>query len=76
VTWTLPVGSGGVDFIAEAFNLFNTTNYDVNSVDNFEFLAGPLLTNPDIPNVPNPNFGQYRDALDPLEIQLGVRWRF
>jgi len=76
VTWTLPVGGGGIDIIAEAFNLFNTTNFDVNSIDNFEYLAGPLLTNPDIPFVENPNFGQYRDALDPLEIQLGVRWQF
>ena len=76
-SWTLNIkGGSGLEFIAEAFNLFNTVNIDVNSVDNFEFVAGPTLANPDIPVVENPNFGQYRDALDPLEIQLGVRWQF
>ena len=77
VSWTLNIkGGSGLEFIAEAFNLFNTVNLDVTSVDNFEFLAGPTLANPNIPVVENSNFGQYRDALDPLEIQFGIRWQF
>jgi len=76
LTWTLPIGDGGLEFIAEAFNLFNTKNYDVNSIDNNEYFAGPTLLNPDLPFVENSNFGQYRDTLDPLEIQLGIRWQF
>jgi hypothetical protein len=76
VTWTLPLGSGGIDFIAEAFNLFNTTNYDVNSIDTSEFLAGPTLADPTLPYVDNPNFGNYSATLSPREIQLGVRYTF
>jgi len=38
-------GRAGVDVIAEAFNLFNRTNYDVNSIINGEFLSGPTLAN-------------------------------
>ncbi len=77
VSWTLELKGGtGLEFIAEAFNVFNTVNNDVTSVDNFIWLLGPTLANPDIPVVENPNYGQYRDALDPLEIQLGIRWQF
>jgi len=76
LTWTLVFGSGSIDFIAEAFNLFNTTNYDVNSIDNSEFLAGPTLINPGVPYVDNPNFGNYSGTLAPREIQLGMRYRF
>ena len=65
-----------LDLIIEAFNVFDTTNYDVSSVDRFEFLSGPTLANPDRPYVPNSNFGQYRATLDPREIQLGMRYRF
>jgi len=76
VTWTLAIGNGSIDFIAEAFNLFNTTNYDVNFIDNAEFLAGPTLVNPDIPYVDNPNFRNYSGTLPSREIQLGMRYRF
>lgn len=77
VSWTLGIkGGSGLEFIAEAFNLFNTVNYDVTSVDTAEFFSGPTLLNPAIPAVANPGFGQYRATLDPLEIQLGVRWQF
>jgi len=77
VSWTLGIkGGSGLEFIAEAFNLFNTVNYDVTSVDNAEFFTGPTLLDPSIPFTPNPSYGQYRATLDPLEIQLGVRWQF
>jgi len=76
LTWTLDVGNGAIDFIAEAFNLFNRVNYDVNSVDGAEYLAGPTLANPDLPFVENPNFGNYSATLAPREIQLGMRYRF
>jgi outer membrane receptor protein involved in Fe transport len=76
ITWTLDVGNGAIDFIAEAFNLFNRVNYDVNSIDNAEFLAGPTLANPAIPYVDNPNFGNYSATLPPREIQLGMRYTF
>ena len=68
VTWSLPLGGAGdLDFIAEAFNLFNTVNYDVVTINNAQFLQ---------PEVPNPNFGAYRSTLSPREIQLGLRYRF
>ncbi|NOZ95430.1 MAG: TonB-dependent receptor [Acidobacteria bacterium] len=76
LTKTFQVGDGELEIIIEAFNVFNTTNYDVNSVDQFEYLSGPTLANPDRSYVPNPNFGKYRATLDPREIQLGMRYRF
>jgi hypothetical protein len=76
VTWTLHLGKGSIDFIAEAFNLFNTVNYDVNTIDNAEFLGGPTLANPDLAYIDNPNFGNYSGTLAPREIQLGLRYSF
>jgi len=77
VTWTIPFGDhDGLDLIAEAFNLFNTTNYDVTSVDNAEYLSHPTMANPELPAIANPNFGEYRATLAPLEVQLGLRYRF
>jgi len=68
LTYSVPLGgSGNLDLIAEAFNLFNTVNYDVVSVNNAQFLQ---------PGVANPNYGQYRATLPPREIQLGLRFRF
>ncbi len=40
--------SNRLDVIVEAFNLFDTTNYDVNSINSAEFLAAPTATNPAI----------------------------
>jgi hypothetical protein len=57
-----------LDVIAEAFNVTDVTNYDVNSIDTAEFLSGPTL--------PNPNFGKPRATLPGREIQLGLRWAF
>ncbi|MBX7187640.1 MAG: TonB-dependent receptor [Vicinamibacteria bacterium] len=67
---------GGVDAIAEGFNLFNTVNYDVNSVQSGQYLSGPTLTNKTAAYVANPRFGQYLATLPPREFQLGVRLTF
>jgi hypothetical protein len=60
----------------KAFNVFNTTNYDVNSIDGAEFLSGPTPANPALAAVRNPNFGRARATLPGHEIQLGLRWEF
>jgi hypothetical protein len=65
-----------IEVIAEAFNVLNTTNYDVNSIDGAEFLSGPTLANPALAAVRNPNFGKARATLPGREIQLGLRWVF
>ena len=69
-------GNNRLDVIAEAFNLTDATNYDVNSIDTAEFLSGPTLANPALPFVRNPNFGRARATLPGREIQLGLRWLF
>lgn len=76
VTKSFVFGDTGVDLILEGFNLFDETNFDVTSVDQAEFLAGPTLANPAAPFVANPNFGRYRATLDPREFQLGLRVKF
>jgi hypothetical protein len=68
----LPMGQ--VEAIAEAFNLTNVTNYDVQSVQGAEYLAGPTAANP--AGVRNARFGQYGATLPAREFQLGVRWVF
>jgi len=70
------LGDQRLEVIAEAFNLLNTTNYDVNSIDGAEFLSGPTLANPALPAVRNANFGRARATLPGREIQLGLRWEF
>jgi hypothetical protein len=72
----LPLGERHLEFIFEAFNLFNRVNYDVNSLLNGEFLSGPTAANPALPTTVNPRFGQYTATLPPREIQLGVRFAF
>ncbi len=70
-------GSGqGIDFIAEAFNLFNRDNEDVTSIVSNEFLSGPTLANPGAALVPNPRYRQYLATLPPFEMQIGVRFAF
>ncbi len=77
VTCRLPFAErAGADFIFEAFNLFNRTNYDVNSINSGEFLSGPTLANPAATLVPNPRYGQHNATLPPREMQLGVRVTF
>ncbi len=74
LTKSLRLGGGDLDLMIECFNLFNTTNYDVNTVDNAEFLIDP--SSGSMAPVPNPRFGEYLDTLPPREVQLGVRYRF
>jgi len=69
-------GAGTVEVIAEAFNLFDHTNYNVNTVDSAEFLSGPTVTNRTAPYVRNPNFGKYAATFAGREIQLGLRYSF
>lgn len=76
LTKTVPIGTQHVDVIVEGFNVLNTVNYDVTSIDGAEFLSGPTLANPALPFVKNPNFGKARATLPAREIQLGLRWAF
>jgi hypothetical protein len=77
LTYRLPVRDrAGFDLIAEAFNLFNRTNYDVNYVQSNEFRSGPTPANPAVPLVPNPDVGEFLNTLPPREFQLGVRFTF
>lgn len=66
----------GLDLIVEGFNLFNTVNHDVNSVQSGQFTSGPTLANPRAVAVPNPRYGQYTATLPPREFQLGARLTF
>jgi hypothetical protein len=75
VTKAIPVGSfGQLQAIAEAFNLTNYKNFDVQSIQAGEFLSGPTIANPNAVFVRNPRFGQYTSTLPAREIQLGLRW--
>lgn len=68
VTKGFPVaGFGRLEAIAEAFNVTNVTNYDVQSVSGGENLSAGR---------PNPNFGKFTATLPPREFQLGLRWVF
>ncbi len=67
-------GYGAMQVIAEAFNVTNVKNYDVNSVSNALYLAGPTLANPKAAYFPNANYGKYSATLPAREIQLGLRF--
>jgi hypothetical protein len=69
-------GAGRLEAIAEAFNVFNTVNYDVNSINAGQYLSGPTILSPTTAYFPNPLFGRYSATLPGREIQLGVRWSF
>ena len=69
-------GSNSLEIIGEAFNLFDTVNYNVASIDGAMYLSGPTLTNKTAAFVSNPNYGKYSATLPSREIQLGVRWTF
>jgi hypothetical protein len=77
VTYRVPLQDRArLELIAEAFNLFNRVNDDVNSVVNNEFTSAPTLANPAAAAVRNPRFGQFTATLQPREIQFGVRVSF
>ena len=76
VTKAIQRGRMRLDLIAEAFNLFNTRNDNVASIDGAEFLSGPTLAAPAAPLVPNLNFGKPSATLPSREIQLGIRVTF
>lgn len=66
------LGNQLINVIVEGFNVFNTTNYDVTSVDGAEFLASAT---PGV-LVPNPNFGKFSATLPSREVQVGVKVAF
>ena len=77
LTKSFALGSAGnLELIVEGFNLFNSTNYDVASIDGAEFLSGPTLANPAAVARPNANFGKASATLPSREVQLGVRFAF
>ena len=77
LTKTFALGSAGdLELIAECFNLFDSTNYDVGSIDGAQYISGPTLANPAAASVSNPNFGKPSATLPSREIQLGVRFAF
>jgi hypothetical protein len=65
-----------LELILEGFNILNTVNYDVSSIDGAQYLSGPTIANPKLPFVTNPNFGKARATLPGREVQLGLRWVF
>jgi hypothetical protein len=65
-----------IELIAEGFNLFNSVNYDVTSVQSGQNLSGPTLANPKAALVVNPRYGQYLTTLDARQIQFGARVSF
>ncbi|MGZ5494186.1 MAG: hypothetical protein ACXW3E_12380, partial [Thermoanaerobaculia bacterium] len=67
---------GQMQAIAEAFNVTDVTNYDVQSINGGEFLNGPTAANPTIVAVPNPRYGKFSATLPAREFQLGLRWVF
>ncbi len=66
----------GLELIAECFNLFNTVNYDVTSIDGAMYRSGPTIANPAAAFVANPNYGKPSATLPPREVQLGLRLTF
>jgi outer membrane receptor protein involved in Fe transport len=77
VAKSLNTGAGTrLEIIAEAFNLFNSVNYDVNSINSGQYLSGPTIANPSAAYLPNPLFGKYSATLPAREVQLGLRFSF
>lgn len=65
-----------IEVIAEGFNIFNTVNYDVISIDGAQYVSGPTLANPAGVYKANPNFGKYSSTLKGREVQIGLRLSF
>ena len=64
------------EIMADMFNLFDCTNYDVNSVIGGQYLSGPTLANPALPYVTNSRYRQFTATLPPFEVQIGIRVGF
>ena len=52
--------------------MLDTTNYDVNSVLNTEYVWDSTV----LGYAPNADFGTYTATLPPREVQLGLRYSF
>ncbi|HQN97652.1 MAG TPA: TonB-dependent receptor, partial [Thermoanaerobaculales bacterium] len=65
-----------LELIVEAFNLFNTSNYDVVSVDGARFYQVFDPATMQLQTLANSRFGSYTATLSPREIQLGLRYVF
>jgi len=76
VTKAFTIGPGTLEAIAEAFNVTDVTNFDVQSVVAGRYLSGPTAANPALPAVANARYGQYNATLPAREFQLGLRWTF
>jgi hypothetical protein len=77
LTWAAPLAKAQhVEFIAEAFNLFNTRNDSPATIDGSQYLSGPTLANPAAAFVNNTNYGKASATLPSREVQLGIRWTF
>jgi hypothetical protein len=75
LTKAIPAGGWGqLEAIAEAFNVTNVKNFDVNSVSAVDYLVAPSAANP--AGVKNTAFGTFSQTLPPREIQLGLRFVF
>jgi Carboxypeptidase regulatory-like domain/TonB dependent receptor-like, beta-barrel len=72
---TIP-GAGLLEIIVEGFNIFNTVNYDVNSINSGQYLQGPTITSPTTAYIANPLFGKYSATLPAREVQLALRYSF
>ena len=66
----------GLEVLFEGFNIFNTVNYDVTTIDNAQFTAGPTIASPTTAFKPNPNYGNYSATLPAREFQVGVKVTF
>jgi hypothetical protein len=73
---TFALGTGRLEVILEGFNVLDTTNYDIASVDNRLYLSGPTLANPTREYVPNSELGSFSATRSPREIQIGLRWAY
>jgi hypothetical protein len=76
ITKAFSFADSKLEVIAEAFNLFDTLNYDVSSMDGALYLSGPTAANPSASYVKNANYGKYSATFTPREIQLGLRFSF
>ena len=64
------------EHVDEAFNLFDTTNYDVSSVDGARFYQVFDPATMQLEMLANSRFGTYTATLSPREIQRGLRYVF